>query len=676
MKKILIIEDNPHLILYLTQKLTEAGHEVVTESTGLSAIHRLTGYKPDIIFVDYILPNVNGDKLCQIIRRMDHLKGSYLVLMSAATKELDLNPSNMVADAIIAKGTFKETIDHFFSVLATADHPPREKPPEGILGFDSVHPRRMTVELLEKNRHLQTMLDSISEGIVEIYRGEIVYANPAAATILGKPQDQLVTAQPSELFPESERAKVESVMRSEPNGKAGLNWEEPIELGWKIVSFKKLSFQGDPDTTILLFTDITEQKHTEAALQKYQVHLENIVEEYKADLKRANEKLQQVQKMEAIGLLAGGVAHDLNNILTALVGYPDLLLLNLPPDSPLRQIAITIKESGEKAGAVVQDLLAMARRGITTLEVVNLDSIIADYLESPEWNKLKSFHPEVVLESHLADQGLNILGSPVHLSKMIMNLATNATEAMPRGGTLRISTEARYMDRPPNIPDNEEVQEGEYVILTVSDSGVGIVPEDIKKIFDPFYTKKVMGRSGTGLGMTVVWGTVKDHKGFIVVESTVAKGTAIHLYFPVIRQELTPKKSKTLREEYIGKKESILIVDDSKDQREMVSAALSNFGYTVSMVSSGEEAVAYLKKVPADLIILDMIMDPGIDGLETLRQIREFLPDQKVIIASGYSDKDAMAACLSLGVGQYLKKPYTLDKIGVAVRQELDKKNQ
>jgi CheY-like chemotaxis protein len=218
----------------------------------------------------------------------------------------------------------------------------------------------------------------------------------------------------------------------------------------------------------------------------------------------------------------------------------------------------------------------------------------------------------------------------------------------------------------------DEVREGDYVVLAVSDNGVGIADEDLKKIFEPFYTKKIMGRSGTGLGMAVVWGTVKDHNGYIDVESTEGKGSKFALYFPITRKEADKEESTSI-EEYTGDGEKILVVDDVLQQREIASVLLKKLGYSVDVVSSGEEAVEYMKKNSADLLILDMIMDPGIDGLDTYKKILDLHPKQKAIIASGFSETDRVKAAQTLGAGQYVKKPYTLEKIGLAVKAELSR---
>ncbi len=387
--------------------------------------------------------------------------------------------------------------------------------------------------------------------------------------------------------------------------------------------------------------------------------------------KKLQDQLQRAKKMEAIGTLAGGVAHDLNNVLGGIVSYPDLLLMQIPEDDPLRKPILTIQKSGEKAAAIVQDLLALARRGVATTEVVNLNEIISDYLKTPEHEKVKKFHPHLQFGINLEENLLNIMGSPVHLSKTLMNLTINAAESMPGGGKVLISTNNQYIDSP--ITGYDKVEEGDYVILTISDEGIGISEENIEKIFEPFYTKKVMGRSGTGLGMSVVWGTVKDHNGYIDIQSSEGKGTTVSLFFPVTRKDIIKEDSLIPIEKYVERDETILVVDDVEEQREIASSMLGRLGYKVASVSSGEEAVKYLEKNSVDLIILDMIMDPGMDGLETYRKILELHPGQKAIIASGFSETKRVKEAKKLSAGTYVKKPYLMETIGMAVRKELDR---
>jgi PAS domain S-box-containing protein len=307
------------------------------------------------------------------------------------------------------------------------------------------------------------------------------------------------------------------------------------------------------------------------------------------ELKRASQEkeelqaqLQRAQKMEAIGTLAGGVAHDLNNILSGIVSYPELLLMDLKEDSPLRKPILTIQKSGEKAAAIVQDLLTLARRGVEATEVVDLNSIVSEYLLSPEHARLELNNTNVTMEKHLDKNLLNILGSPIHLSKTVMNLISNAAEAMPVGGKIVITTENRHMEKVKN--GFEDIGKGDYATLTIADTGIGISPEDIERIFEPFYTKKTMGRSGTGLGMAVVWGTVKDHRGYIDLKSKEGKGTEITLYFPVTRKVFFPEAESASIQDLMGKGESILVVDDIEEQRQIASEMLEKLGYTVTVV--------------------------------------------------------------------------------------------
>jgi CheY-like chemotaxis protein len=275
------------------------------------------------------------------------------------------------------------------------------------------------------------------------------------------------------------------------------------------------------------------------------------------------------------------------------------------------------------------------------------------------------------LKTELDADLMNIKGSSTHLSEIVMNLVSNAAEAMPAGGHILISTANQYLDKSVKGYDNAE--EGEYTTLSVSDTGVGLTPEDAERIFEPFFTKKTLGRSGTGLGTTIVWRTVKDHNGYIDVQSEEGKGTTFTLYFPITREQTAEAKADVSMEEYMGAGQSILIVDDVKEQRELARGMLEALGYSVKTAPSGEGAIEYLESNSADLLVLDMIMEPGIDGLETHRRIVERHPGQKAIIASGFSESDKVREAQALGAGAYIRKPYTIEKIGLAIKAELEK---
>ncbi len=396
------------------------------------------------------------------------------------------------------------------------------------------------------------------------------------------------------------------------------------------------------------------------------VNARDITERHELEL-----KLERSQKMEFMGTIAGGVAHDLNNILTGIVSYPELVLMQLPPDSPLIKPIQTIKKSGEKAAVVVQDLLTLARRGVANKQPVNLNDIISTLLNSPECKKILSFHPDIRIVTALSERIKSISGSSVHLSKTVMNLVSNAAEAMPNGGKIKITTRNTRLNGSTNWEAGDP--DGEYALLEVEDDGIGISQEDLNKIFEPFYTKKVMGRSGTGLGLAVVWGTVMDHHGHIDVKSDNHSGTAFNLYFPVTNDEAQSHAHQIDIEKYRGNGETILVVDDIEEQREIASVILTELGYAVAAAPSGEEAVEYIKKQPVDLVILDMLMPPGMDGLNTYEEILKLCPGQKTIIASGFAETDRVKEALNMGVGQFIKKPYAIQDVGLAVKKELTK---
>ena len=495
-------------------------------------------------------------------------------------------------------------------------------------------------------------------------KGNITFFNEFAQKFFGFTEDEILGRNvQGTIFPAGESTKddlekITGQLRHDPDRQIVSENKNILKNGktvWIAWTYKPIfDTNGDFREILSIGNDITELKR--AAEEK----------------KGLKARLQRAEKMEAIGMLAGGVAHDLNNVLSGIVSYPELLLMDLPQESRLRKPILTIQKSGERAAAVVQDLLTLSRRGVVATEVVNLRKIVSEYLKSPEHKKLLSYHPKVKVETLLKSNLLNISGSPVHLSKTVMNLLYNAAESMPDGGKVFISLENRYVDRP--ISGYDAVDEGDYVVLTVSDTGIGIAPEDMERIFEPFYTKKVMGRSGTGLGMAVVWGTVKDHNGYIDIQSAEGEGTTFTLYFPATREKSAGEKSLLTFEDYKGKGESILVVDDVAEQREIASEMLEKLGYSVTSVSSGEEAIDYMKDNSADLLVLDMIMDPGIDGLETYKRILELRPGQKAIIVSGFTETDGAREVQKLGAGAYVKKPYLIEKLGTTVRDELSKK--
>jgi len=399
----------------------------------------------------------------------------------------------------------------------------------------------------------------------------------------------------------------------------------------------------------------------------------DVTERRKAEREKVElqEKLTRAKRMEALGILAGGVAHDLNNILSGIVSYPEVLLMGGDLSPKVRRSIEIIQESGNRAVKVVSDLVTVARGVASSKEPVNLNDVIQGCFQLPEYEQLKRSHPNVEVQTDLDGGLFNIFGSTLHLHKAVMNLATNAMEAIGSNhGLIRITTANQYLDKP--LKGYDDVRIGEYVLLKVADNGPGISPEDLGRIFEPFYTKKIMGRSGTGLGLTLVWNTVQDHEGYIDVTGS-SEGTTFTLYLPITRLKAPVRTTKFPPEAYRGRGEMVLVIDDEPMQREIACSILRELGYVADAVASGKEAIEYLQRQPADILVLDMIMDSGMNGRETYEKIIEIRPGQKAVIASGYAETEEVKRAQDLGAGSFIRKPYGMELLGLTIRDELSR---
>ena len=403
-------------------------------------------------------------------------------------------------------------------------------------------------------------------------------------------------------------------------------------------------------------------------LERNNLELEERVKERTAKLHASEQQLYRAQKMEAIGLMAGGVAHDLNNILAGIIGYPELILGSIEKDSELRKPIEAIQESGERAATVVADLLTVARGVASTREVCNLNEVVQQYLQSPECEKQRKLYPYIIYQEQLLAENPLASCSSVHVKKCIMNLAINAAEAMAESGTITVATFNQSVDDV--LAGERKMQAGEYLVISVLDTGSGIAKSDLEHIFEPFYTRKKMGRSGTGLGLAIVWSTMEDHQGKVFVESS-AEGTCFQLYFPASKEENVLSDMVGEEEQYLGNNEHILVVDDELQVLDIAAQMLQSLGYRVSSVSSGEAALQFVAEEPVDLMVLDMQMDPGMNGHRTYAEISKRYPGQKAIVASGFSDSDDVRAAFKLGVGGFIKKPFTMEQLGRAVKEAL-----
>lgn len=376
------------------------------------------------------------------------------------------------------------------------------------------------------------------------------------------------------------------------------------------------------------------------------IRIDNVTKEYELDL-----QIQHSHRMDAIGQLAGGVAHDFNNMLCGISGASELLEMSLKgKDKELKNISL-IKNATERAAGLTKKLLAFSRKGKQLSTVVDLHSIINDAITILEGSIDKRISIQVELK---ADQYL-VTGDPSELQSGILNICVNARDAMPEGGEIHISTLISEFDET-SCQIDTNLTPGKYIKISIQDTGTGISPELKTRIFEPFFTTKGVGQ-GTGLGLAAVYGMVKEHHGHIRLYSELGKGTVFHMFIP-ISEETTPRN--TLQgDSVVHGTGTILVVDDEHIIRETASMLLENLGYTVLLAENGKEAVDLYskKKNDIDLLVLDMVM-PVMDGQEAFDKIIDINPNAKIIISSGYSKNANMTSMEEKGLAGVILKPF------------------
>jgi PAS domain S-box-containing protein len=377
-------------------------------------------------------------------------------------------------------------------------------------------------------------------------------------------------------------------------------------------------------------------------------------------------RLARAERLEMAGTLAGQIAHDFNNLLTPLLAYPELIRREVPSNKAVVEYLDIMEKTTEDMTRLTHQLLSLARRGQVGTDIFDINELAEQVIRL-----MQTVMPgEISVELDLAENLLSIKGSKDQMRRVLENLCQNAVDAMGESGTLQIRTENVYLDAP--VARYGVVNVGEYVKISVIDSGTGI-PEAIKdKIFDPFFTtKRGSKQRGSGLGLSIVHGIVRDHKGYVDLETAEGKGTAFFLYLPIARQ-LVPKKAG---DSLPHGTERVLVVDDDSLQVQVLVSLIEVLGYSVAGVNSGEDCLNRVKEEaqPYDLIILDMVMESGRDGLGTFIELKKLNPKQRVILMSGFTKAARnVTTAQQLGAGVYLRKPLTIERVAAAIRSELD----
>jgi two-component system cell cycle sensor histidine kinase/response regulator CckA len=627
-KKILIVDDDRILLKFASDLLEREGHEVATAQDGFAALNLLTSFYPDIMFFDLIMPKIDGDKLCHIVRKMPHLKDCYLVILSAAVAELDFDHTEIGADAYIAKGPFNVMGKHVLAAVEASEVPRKDDEPKPIKGLESIYARQLTKELLSRNRHLETVLESLAEGILEVFSGKVVYANTAAISMFAMDVGNLLASYPPDLFEGEVRSKLAAILKSGSHKPSEIGTNNPVDLSDRLVTITCIPVKEEPLTTILLITDVTERKQLEM-------------------------RLQHVQKMEAIGTIAAGVAHNFRNTLTEVLVNNQVIQMNHKDKTDISEITERISQSVKRGAGLVDGLLQFSRKQMAK-EFHKMD-LVAMVEETYRLVK-KSFEKKIDVQIDVPDT-LPILGDLAGLSQALMNLCTNARDAMPDGGQLCI----------------EAKKVGNHAELIVSDNGEGMSRKTIEQCFDPFFTTKPIGK-GTGLGLSTTYGIVKSHEGLIHIESELEKGTVITMSFPLAGNvaEIATQPAPAVEVSY-GNGEIVLVVDDEAEILKAMQSLLDGLGYQSAVAASGKEALDKYAAMKPEVVLMDINM-PEMDGVDCAEKIFDLNPDAKIAFLSGYGieDIDEFADRVKASpIKTFLTKPVELADLSTALSHML-----
>jgi PAS domain S-box-containing protein len=648
-KKILVVDDNRMILKFLSNLLDGEGHEVKTCEDGLGALSLLTGYRPDIVFVDLIIPKIGGDKLCQIIRSMEHLRDCYLVIISAAVAEMDLDYEKIGVNACIAKGPFGQMGKHVLAAVNDSNDPSPSAATQEIRGIASmdgipVYARRMTKELLGRNRHLETILESMNEGIVEVYTGKVVYANSAAVKLFGISLESLLSADPTDLFDEKIRSRIEALLAGVKSEDPAIGLTRPLELNGRQVVIRGFPVKTEEGTTILLMTDVTDQLNLEF-------------------------QLQHVRRMDAIGNLAGGIAHNFNNLLMGIQGNVSILIQDKNAGDPDYEELAGIERCIDSGANLTRQLLSFAKGGSYSLTLVDLNEIID--ISADMFARTRK---EIQVDCRLTKDPLLAEVDASQIELALMDLYVNAWHAMSDGGRLTVSAAPVHLNE--SFVKPYHLTAGEYIRIDVADTGAGMDAKTIERIFEPFYTTRPMGE-GTGLGLASVFGIIKRHKGVITVDSRIGAGTTFSLYLPKARILEKPQLKDASQRISPGQQRpigsgTILVVDDEEYILNADKAMLNELGYDVLLAKGGNQALRLFaeNKDRIDLLILDLIM-PDLGGEVVYDRIKASRPDVPVILSSGYSLEGQAEAILEKGCDGFIQKPYNLNQLAQKIEEIL-----
>ncbi|MFN2353122.1 MAG: response regulator [Desulfopila sp.] len=631
---LLLVDDEKLFVKSLEKILTHYGYSCTTALNGSEAISCLTNTVFDVALLDVGLPDISGCEVAEF-RQTSCRQTTAVMLTGLNTVDTAVQAMKNGAYDFLSK-----PIDHDL-LIKTIDK--------------ALEHNSLKKELQASENRCRTLAEVAWEGIAIQQNNVLLEANTQFYTLFDYKEKELDRDNFLEtiLSPESRKLAAATLKQQQSSGcrLTGIRRDQttfPIQA-----RHCTIEYLGKP-AQALIIRDISDQIKREKeklALQK---------------------KLSKASKLNALGMMAGSVAHDLNNILTAIVSYPDLMLARMEPSNPYYIDIQKIQAAGKHAAAIVSDLVSITRSGECTTTVSDLNEVISDHLTSIEHSERLQSFPEIAVKTDLQKGLRHIECAPQQINKLLLNLIGNSLEAIQKNGTIRITTRSTKLSKAIQN-DAVDLHPGDYVKLTVADNGPGISCKNIDKIFDPFFSTKKKEKSGTGLGLSIVWNCVQDHKGWIEVKK-LDPGLAFEIYFPATDKP-RPKSPKSQGSDVNGSPtahdKTILVVDDQPEQNMVMERMLDTLGYQATSVESGEKAIGYLEDNTVDLVLLDMLMGDGLNGRQTYEEILKIQPALKAVVVSGYSQKEEIENCRQLGISTFLDKPITIPILKEAIENVL-----
>ncbi|HUS11553.1 MAG TPA: response regulator [Pyrinomonadaceae bacterium] len=639
---ILMVEDLATDAELIERELRKAGIAFVSKrvETKEAFLKELNDFHPDIVLSDYSLPQFSGLDALRLLKQSP-TPASFILITGSLTEEVAVECMKEGAHDYILKTSLRRLPSAVQNALAK-----RQAEDEKLRAEEALQRSEELYRLIAENTSdLICMLDA---------KANFLYVSPSYKEVLGYSIGDLLGQSVFSLVHPDEREMAQERFGKSFDGghPENLEWRFQHKDGsWKVFDAVEnwiYDDQGKPQRAVIVSRDLTERKRAEEALRN------------------SEDQLRQAQKLEAVGQLAGGVAHDFNNILTVITGYSDILIRKTAEGDPNRSKIEEIKRAAERASSLTRQLLAFSRKQVLQPKLFNLNSLVADM-----GNMLRRLIGEdIELTAVLTDEATEIDADPGQLEQVLMNLVVNARDAMPNGGKITIETSMVEIDRP-YAETHVAVQPGPYVMLAVSDNGSGIDAETREHIFDPFYTTKEQGK-GTGLGLSTVYGIVKQSGGNIWVYSEPERGTVFKIYLPRAKSLEMTESSAPVRIPPRGR-ETILLVEDEQMVRELAKEILEDNGYAVMAARNGEEGLRICEEFEGriDMMITDVVM-PHMSGRELAERVVHLRPETKVLYMSGYTDDAIMRHGILDDHMLFLQKPFTADSFVLKIRDALE----